>query len=112
MTFTAGNYTGKLTVTELPEGGIWTEPGSSLMRKTGDWKTLQPVWDGQKCISCLTCWAYCPDSCFKTEKVLNEKTGKEDVKNRGIDLDHCKGCGICAAVCPPKVAAITMEKAR
>ena len=112
MTLTAEKYTGKLKVSELPEGGIWTEPGSSLMRKTGDWKTDQPVWDKAKCTSCMTCWAYCPDSCFETEKVINEKTGKEDVKITGLDLDHCKGCGICANVCPPKVAAIKMEKAR
>lgn len=112
MTLTAEKYTRNLNVSELPEGGIWTEPGSSLMRKTGDWKTDQPVWDSAKCISCMTCWAYCPDSCIKTEKYINEKTQKEDVKNIGIDLEHCKGCGICAAVCPPKVAAIKMEKAR
>ena len=24
----------------------------------------------------------------------------------GIDLDYCKGCGICAAACPPRTAAI------
>jgi len=32
----------------------------------------------------------------------------EDGKVVDIDLDHCKGCGICAYECPPKVQAITM----
>jgi len=102
MTLTAEKYTKNLKVAELPEGGIWTEPGSSLMRKTGDWKVDQPVLDKAKCISCFTCWAYCPDSCIEI------KNGKVT----GIDLEHCKGCGICANVCPPKVSALKMEKAR
>ncbi|MEK7679190.1 MAG: 4Fe-4S binding protein [Deltaproteobacteria bacterium] len=29
---------------------------------------------------------------------------------KGFDLEHCKGCGICAVECPDKVKAITMEE--
>jgi len=36
-------YKGNLKVSELPVGGIWLEPGSSMMRKTGDWKVNKPV---------------------------------------------------------------------
>ena len=33
----------------------------------------------------------------------------KDEKMVGIDYFHCKGCGLCASVCPHKVQAITME---
>ena len=99
--FNPNHYKGTLTVKELPIGGIWNVPGSSMMKNTGDWKTDAPKHDKTKCISCLTCWAYCPDSCMEVV----------EGKLVAIHLDHCKGCGICAAVCPPKVCAITMEKA-
>lgn len=95
-------YNGDLKVDELPIGGAWLEPGSSRMRKTGDWKTEKPILDKEKCTSCMTCWAYCPDSCIVVK----------DDKMEGFDYEYCKGCGICAEVCPPKISAITMEKGR
>ena len=42
------------------------------------------------------CWFYCPDSAI----VLDGETFT------GFDLDYCKGCAICAEVCP--VGAIEM----
>jgi pyruvate ferredoxin oxidoreductase delta subunit len=27
----------------------------------------------------------------------------------GVDLDHCKGCGICAEVCPAKCIVMLPE---
>ena len=32
----------------------------------------------------------------------------DDGKVCGIDLDYCKGCGICAFECPDKAGAIEM----
>jgi len=83
---------------ELPRGGLIVEPGSAQRYETGDWRTLRPVRDPEKCTQCMRCWIYCPDSAVIVE----------DGKVVGIDLDHCKGCGICARECPPKAAAITM----
>jgi pyruvate ferredoxin oxidoreductase delta subunit len=84
---------------ELPKGGLMVEPGSAERYKTGDWRTERPIWDAEKCTSCLLCWIFCPDSSILVE----------DGKVIGIDYEHCKGCGICAAECPPRVNAIEMK---
>ncbi len=84
---------------ELPEAGLVTEGGTAAKYKTGDWRTQRPIWDAEKCINCMICWVYCPDSAILVD---------EEGKIAGIDLDHCKGCGICAEECPPKVKAYTM----
>ena len=88
----------KKTWKEIPIGGIITTPGSSMEYKTGTWKAKKPVIDEKKCIHCLICYASCPDNCY---------TVKND-KRQNPNLEYCKGCGICANVCPTK--AIFMEK--
>jgi len=92
------NKEGGSTWQDLPIGGLILEPGTATKYITGDWRSQRPVWDKEKCISCLNCWIYCPDSSILVE----------DEKMSGIDYDHCKGCGICAQECPPKVQAIKM----
>ena len=69
--------------------------------RTGSWRVLRPVIDYAKCApaksgkpACFLCWLYCPDSVVS--KTLEPQ----------IDLEYCKGCGVCAEECPPK--AITM----
>ena len=44
------------------------------------------------CFSCDNCFGVCPDNAVI-------KTGDPD-RPYAIDLDYCKGCGICAAECP------------
>lgn len=84
---------------ELPTGGIMPNAGNAAEYNTGDWRTDRPIWDSEKCISCLICWMFCPDSSIMIQ----------EGKVVGIDYDHCKGCGICAAECPTKVHAIDMK---
>ena len=87
---------------ELPCGAIIEDMKAVLDNKTGAWRSARPVWNKDTCINCLTCWIYCPDASIVVE----------DGKMTGINYDYCKGCGICAAVCPPKVHAIEMEQER
>jgi pyruvate ferredoxin oxidoreductase delta subunit len=82
----------------LPLAAIITQPGSSKRYRTGDWRVLKPVIDGDKCVRCLICWIYCPEPAIK-------RVG-EDV---AIDYTFCKGCGICATECPAKAISMVKE---
>jgi pyruvate ferredoxin oxidoreductase delta subunit len=84
---------------ELPIGGVIEKAGNAADYETGSWRTNRPILDKNKCTSCLICWVYCPDTSIIVK----------DGKVTGIDLDHCKGCGICARECPLKDKAITMQ---
>ena len=81
---------------EIPIGGLIIEAGNSVNYKTGGWRSLRPVLDKEKCINCMLCWVYCPDNSIEVVE------GKVE----GFDFDYCKGCGVCANVCPK--GAITM----
>jgi len=82
---------------KLPIAATVVEPGSSLKYKTGDWRAFRPVVDEAKCVNCLLCWIYCPDSAItRREKMI------------AVNYDYCKGCGICAQECPKQ--AIKMEE--
>ena len=74
---------------KLPEGG--TVPyHSSYGYKTGDWSAFKASVDKEKCISCMNCFYYCPDSAI----IMDDNMKAE------CDTDFCKGCGICAKNCP------------
>lgn len=81
---------------EMEFGNILPYAGGAKEYKTGDWRTDKPVTDKAKCIKCAMCWLMCPDAAM----VQNEDGTFE------ANLFYCKGCGICANVCP--VDAITM----
>jgi len=95
---------------ELPRAGYivasklhpYMRAGNAEDYNTGAWRADRPVWDSEKCTHCFRCFIFCPDAAI----TFDPETGKMT----GHDLVHCKGCGICAEVCPPKVKAITMVK--
>lgn len=61
------------------------------------WRTEYPIMNNEKCCQCGTCYLYCPTGCIEDNQGLFV-----------INLDFCKGCGICANECPNQ--SITMEK--
>jgi 2-oxoacid:acceptor oxidoreductase delta subunit (pyruvate/2-ketoisovalerate family) len=74
---------------ELPAGGVVT-PAEAEQPHTGGWRTgLKPEVDLSRCVDCLLCWLYCPDSAIRLDGAAFD----------GFDYDFCKGCEICAQVC-------------
>ena len=83
----------------LPMGGVVPEAGSSMKYKTGDWRAFRPLVEKEKCVNCLLCWIYCPDSAIvRAEKWVE------------VNYDYCKGCGICAHECPKEAIRMVGEQ--
>jgi pyruvate ferredoxin oxidoreductase gamma subunit len=66
---------------------------------TGLWRTLRPVIDYDRCNRCWwVCSAFCPDGAIRVEAGTPR-----------IDYEHCKGCLVCVAQCPPHAIEIRPE---
>lgn len=52
-----------------------------------------------RCNDCDNCWIYCPDA------AISRDSGEYE-----IDYDYCKGCTLCAAVCPRGVISVIEEE--
>lgn len=76
------------------------DPGNSKAYLTGDWRSLKPVHDYEKCVKCGECWMYCPDASI----YIDEKG------DYIVNMDYCKGCGICARECPKDVITMVPEE--
>jgi len=53
------------------------------------------------CNLCANCWIFCPDAAIHLDGDLPR-----------VDLEYCKGCGLCAAECPRGVITMKEELAR
>jgi len=71
---------------------------NSHVASVADWRLIKPVYNKDYCIDCQFCWVYCPDVSIISR----------DKKMIGIDMDHCKGCGICVEVCPTNPKSLLM----
>jgi len=81
-----------------------SKPGPGDGGNTGSWRVLRPIIDLEKCIpvktkkkACFNCWLYCPD-CVVTKTIPPT-----------IDLQYCKGCGVCAEECPTSAISMVDE---
>jgi len=86
---------------------IVVEPGSTMQNLTGSWRTFKPIFDHDICINCGKCEMYCPDGCIFEVK---DETNTNGRNFREVDLDYCKGCGICAENCPIKAIRMELEE--
>jgi len=71
---------------------------NSYTATVASWRVEQPVFNIDVCIDCQNCWVWCPDT-----SILSR-----DKQMLGIDYDHCKGCAVCAEVCPTNPKSLIM----
>ena len=83
---------------DLTIGGNIYDAGNAKNFKTGDWRSMRPVYIKENCKQCGLCFPVCPEDAIPVD---NESCTRKD-----FDFDYCKGCGVCAKVCP--FGAITM----
>jgi 2-oxoacid:acceptor oxidoreductase delta subunit (pyruvate/2-ketoisovalerate family) len=75
-------------------------PATAPVPQTGGWRTgVKPEVDLAKCVDCLLCWIWCPDSAVE----LDGEAFK------GFDYGVCKGCELCAQVCPEDAIVMVAE---
>lgn len=83
------NLTPETPWREETPGAVMPDAGNAEDFKTGDWRSMRPEWNAEKCKHCLLCWVVCPDNSIMVQ----------DGKMTAIDYDHCKGCGVCTVQC-------------
>jgi 2-oxoacid:acceptor oxidoreductase delta subunit (pyruvate/2-ketoisovalerate family) len=75
-------------------------PADAPVPHTGGWRTgIKPAVDLARCVDCLLCWVYCPDSAVTLDGTAFA----------GFDYDVCKGCELCAEVCPQGAIEMVAE---
>ena len=64
------------------------------------WRTFRPEFSKEKCTKCYLCWKFCPEVAIS----IDEEGYPQ------INLDFCKGCGICAFECRPECIIMVREE--
>ena len=94
---TENEINSKTPYQDLTIAGNIYQAGNAKEFKTGDWRSVTPVYYSEKCKQCGLCWPVCPDDAIPVK----------DGERKDFNYDDCKGCGVCAKVCPFK--AIEMK---
>lgn len=89
------NFKGPDSMETIPFGASF--PAGHIVNPNSGYRTFYPQFDQTNCIHCYLCYVFCP------EGAIDRDNGKFTV-----DMDYCKGCGVCANECPKK--CITMVK--
>ena len=69
------------TAEEMTPGGTIYQAANSLEFKTGDWRSMCPVWIKEKCKQCGLCFPVCPDDSIP----VNKDGNREDFNYQQID---------------------------
>ena len=83
-----------------PRFGVVVQPGTTRDQKMAGWRVYKPRYLQDKCVGDRSCELCCPDGAVFRE-------GKRKFQ---VDLDACKGCGICAEMCPVDDIVMVLEE--
>ena len=80
--------------------GVVVQPGTTRDQKMTGWRVYRPRFLQENCIGDRSCELCCPDGAvYRIEK-----------RKFDVDLDACKGCGICAEMCPVEDIVMELEE--
>ena len=94
----SGNHATPYKLKSLKYESNLIEVNELFALPTGSWRYQRPAIKVAKCCQCGWCYLFCP-------------TGSMVEKDNHFapDLDFCKGCGICASVCPNDAVLMIRE---
>ena len=72
----------KTPMEKLTIGGDIYTAGNAREFKTGDWRSMRPVFDEEKCKQCGLCFPVCPEDCGVCAKVC--PFGAITMKEEGV----------------------------
>ena len=75
------------------------EPDGRMVMPTGSWRYQRPVTKVNKCCQCGWCYLWCPTGSIE-----------DNGSHFAADLTYCKGCGLCASVCPNDAIMLVREE--
>ena len=87
------NFQAPDSLETIPFGASF--PAGHLVNPNSGYRTFAPKFHHEQCI---LCFIYCPEGAIC-----------KDGEQLTVDMDYCKGCGICAHECPKKCIEMGKE---
>ena len=76
------NINKNTTAENMTIGGNIYQAGNATNFKTGDWRSIKPIYISDKCKQCGLCFPVCPEDAIP----VNKDGNRED-----FNFDYCKG---------------------
>ena len=70
----------------MTTGGDIYEAGNAREFKTGDWRSVRPVYIPEKCTQCGLCFPVCPDNAIPVTKEQKRTTSKHQSKYSNLQI--------------------------
>ena len=99
----------KTPMEKLTIGGNIYKAGNAREFKTGDWRSLKPIFNSEKCKQCGLCFPVCPEDSIPVNKDLKREDFDDEIFRKRVEKIN-KIRGICEGrTNPPNCIFIKME---